>query len=80
MSKNGKNQHVLPTPDGNWAVKGESNKRITRKTRTKKEAEDIARQIARNQKSDVVIHGKDGKIQDRDSYGSDPCPPKDKRH
>jgi hypothetical protein len=27
----------------------------------------------------VVIHGRDGKIRDKDSYGHDPCPPKDKK-
>jgi hypothetical protein len=27
-----------------------------------------------------VIHGKDGRIQDKDSYGKDPNPPKDTTH
>ncbi len=37
-----------------------------------------AREIARNQESELIIQGRDGKIRDRDSYGNDPCPPKDK--
>ena len=74
-----KNQHVVPHGD-NWAVRGEGNKRVTRVTRTQEEAIDIASQIARNQGEEVVIHRKDGTIRDKDSYGNDPCPPKDQKH
>jgi hypothetical protein len=77
MSK--KNQHVVPNKDG-WGVKGEGNSKNTANTQTKQEALDIAREIAKNQRSEVVIHGKDGKIQDKDSYGNDPNPPKDIKH
>ncbi|WP_027309317.1 DUF2188 domain-containing protein [Caloramator sp. ALD01] len=72
----GKNQHVTPHPDGGWQVKGEGNNKATKVTETKKEAIDIARQIAKNQESELIIHGKDGKIQNKDSYGNDPYPPK----
>ena len=75
-----KNQHVVPTSDGKWGVKGEGNKRLTRKTDTQKDAINIARQIARKQKSEVVIHRRDGTIRDKDSYGNDPNPPKDRKH
>ena len=74
-----KNQHVVPHGD-NWAVRGERNKRATRVTRTQEEAIDIASQIARNQGGEIVIHRKDGTIRDKDSYGHDPCPPKDQKH
>ena len=72
-----KNQHVVPLGNG-WAVKGEGNSRYTVITETKKDALVVGRDIARNNKSELVIHGRDGKIQDRDSYGNDPNPPKDK--
>lgn len=75
----GKNQHVVPK-SGQWAVKGEGNKSATKIVDTQKEAIQIARNIAINQQSEVVIHGRDGKIRDKDSYGNDPCPPKDKKH
>ncbi|MCD6463079.1 MAG: DUF2188 domain-containing protein [Thermotogae bacterium] len=78
MSK-GKNQHVVPHPKG-WAVKGEGNQRATKVTRTQKEAIEIAIRIAKNQGSEVVIHDRKGRIRDKDSYGNDPCPPKDKKH
>lgn len=77
MSK--KNQHVVPKGD-EWAVKGEGNIKATRVVDTQAEAIKIAREIAINQESELVIHGKDGKIRDKDSYGNDPCPPKDKKH
>lgn len=70
-----KNQHVVPTKDG-WGVKGAGNDKLTAKTEIKKDSEKIAREIAKNQKSELFIHGKDGKIQRRDSYGNDPYPPK----
>ncbi len=75
----GKNQHVVPHEDG-WAVRGEGNSKVTTTKSTKQEAVEIGREIAQNQRGELVIHGKDGKIQDRDSYGNDPCPPKDRKH
>ena len=74
-----KNQHVVPNPKG-WAVKGEGNKKATKITKTQKEAIEIAREIAKNQGTEVVIHNKKGQIRDKDSYGNDPCPPKDEKH
>lgn len=75
----GKNQHVVPR-DGKWAVRGEGNSRVTSDHRTQHAAINIAARIARSEKSEVVIHGRDGKIRDKDSYGSDPCPPKDRKY
>lgn len=71
----GKNQHVVSHPDG-WAVKGEGNDRATSVHSTQAEAIDAARSIARNQQSELLIHGRDGQIRERDSYGNDPFPPK----
>ncbi|MFZ2302499.1 MAG: DUF2188 domain-containing protein [Gallionella sp.] len=70
-----KNQHVVPHQDG-WAVKGEGNQRATSVHDTQKQAFDAARQIARNQQSELVIHRPDGRIRDKNSYGHDPFPPK----
>ena len=76
----GKNQHVVPNPNGGWDVKGEGNSKSTKHTDTKLEAEKIAREIAKNQHSELVIHKKNGIISDKDSFGNDSCPPKDKKH
>lgn len=73
MSK--KNQHVVPHQDG-WAIKGAGNERATKVVSTQEKAIDIARQIAKNQQSEMFVHGKNGQIRERNSYGSDPFPPK----
>jgi hypothetical protein len=75
----GKNQHVVKRDDG-WAVRGEGNSRDTTHHDKQSDAINSARDIARNQQSEVVIHGRDGRIRDKDSYGNDPNPPTDRRH
>ena len=72
----GKNQHVTPHPDGGWQVKGAGNSRATVRTETQKEAIDIARDMARNQESELFICVENGRIRERDSHGHDPYPPK----
>lgn len=61
-------QHVVPHPEGGWAVKGEGNERYTAVYRYQDEAIERARQIAINYGSDVIIHRSDGSIRDRMSY------------
>lgn len=72
----GKAQHVTKHPSGGWQVKGAGNSRATKRTSTQAEARFIARSIAINQKAEVVIHGRDGRIRAKDSYGNDPFPPR----
>ncbi|MDH2999027.1 hypothetical protein A1D22_04015 [Pasteurellaceae bacterium LFhippo2] len=74
----GKNQHVVPH-NREWAVKGAGNSKATRVVPTQAEAIQIAQDIARNQKSDTKIHGRDGRIRAGNSYGNDPFPPRDKK-
>jgi len=71
----GKNQHVVKTPNG-WGVRGDKNARITKQFDTQQEAFDRAREIAINKNSEVLIHGKNGQIREKNSYGNDPHPPK----
>lgn len=71
-----KNQHVTPHPGGGWQVKGAGNSRATLRTNTQSEAQTIARRIAKNQGSEVVIHRPNGQIRAKDSYGNDPFPPR----
>ena len=70
-----RNQHVVPR-DGGWAVKGAGASRADSIHRTQAAAIDRAREIARNQGTELLIHGRDGRISDRDSHGNDPYPPK----
>jgi len=67
----GKDQHVVPNGD-KWAVKGAGNEKYTKIVDTQKQAIGIAREIAKNQQSELVIHKKDGTIRDKDSFGNDP--------
>jgi uncharacterized protein YdaT len=58
------NQHVVKKTDG-WAVVGEGNSRDTSVYPTQHQAIERAREIAQNQRSEVVIHREDGKIRDK---------------
>lgn len=71
-----KNQHVITHPNGGWQVKGEGNTRATARTATQKEAIGIAREITRNQGSELVIHRPNGQIREKDSHGRDFFPPR----
>lgn len=74
-SSNSGNQHVVPR--GNqWAVTGAGNSRATVIVSSQQQAISIAKPIAQNQGGDVVIHGSNGQIRERNSYGNDPFPPK----
>jgi len=70
-----KNQHVVPHKGG-WAVKGAGSQKASSVHSTQKSAIDTARSIARNQGSELLVHGKNGQIRSRDSHGNDPYPPK----
>ncbi|ADQ80941.1 hypothetical protein Palpr_2812 [Paludibacter propionicigenes WB4] len=74
----GKNQHIVPVGE-KWGIKGEGNEQYTRIVSTQREAIEIGRGIAQNQHSELLIHGEDGRIRDKRSFGNDPCPPRDKR-
>ena len=68
--------HIVPNPEGGWDVKRSGSQRSSGHWDTKAEAVNAGRQISRNQGTELVIHGKDGKIQSSDSHGNDPFPPK----
>lgn len=71
----GKNQHVTPK-NGLWQVKGSGNSKATSIHQTQQQAIDAAKGIAKNQKSELFIHNREGQIRERNSYGNDPYPPK----
>lgn len=75
----GKNIHIVP--NGNrWSVKKEGINHPLSTHRTKSIADQVARPEAKRTQVELVIHGRDGRIQDKDSFGKDFCPPKDKKH
>ena len=71
--------HIVPDPDGGWNVKRGGAQRSSGHYPTKEDAINAGRTISRNQGTELVIHGLDGKIQRSDSHGHDPCPPRDKK-
>lgn len=75
----GKNQWVSPRGK-KWAVRGEGNSRATKLYDTQAEAAARARKIAKTQNSERIVQKRNGQIASKDSYGNDPCPPKDKEH
>jgi hypothetical protein len=66
--------HVVPHDDG-WAVEREGAKRVSSVHSTQAEAEQAGRTTARNEETEFLLHGKNGQIRERDSYGNDPYPP-----
>ena len=70
-----RNQHVVPAKDG-WAVKGAGSLKATKVFATQKEAIEKAIKIAKNQGSELLIHRRDGRIREKNTYGHDPYPPK----
>ena len=69
------NQHVVKRTDG-WAVVGEGNSRDTSVHPTQSQAIQRAREIALNQRSEVMVHGRDGKIRDNNGYVNNQFPPR----
>jgi hypothetical protein len=73
MSKPG--QHVVPN-GSKWSVRRAGASKASGTFDTQREAIDRARTIAQNQSTELFIHGRDGRIRERDSYGNDNFPPK----
>ncbi|WP_339922711.1 DUF2188 domain-containing protein [uncultured Cyclobacterium sp.] len=73
-----KSNHVVPSKSHGWAVKKTGASRASKSFDTKSEAVQYGRSISRSEKTELYIHKKDGTIQNRNSYGNDPFPPKDK--
>jgi hypothetical protein len=68
-------RHVVPNSEGGWDSKKGGASRASKHFDTKAEAEKYSRDLSRNEGSELFIHGKDGKIQRKDSHGNDPHPP-----
>jgi len=73
MPKN--EHHVVPNKNG-WGIKKNNSQKSIKNFDKKQNAVDYARKISRNQRSELVIHNKDGKIRQKDSHGNDTYPPK----
>ena len=66
-----KNQHVVSL--GNrWAVKEEGADEPFAVFKTQSEAWEKAKSIARKERTEAFLHGRDGQIRERNTYGHDP--------
>jgi hypothetical protein len=79
MAKATKSHHVVPAIDGGWTVKKEGADRASRRFSTKDEAESWGRKQSIKDRSELVIHRRDGTIAQKDSYGHDLHPLRDRK-
>jgi hypothetical protein len=63
---------VEPRPDGRWARQKNGTRRAASLHDTQTAAETAARAQAKRERAELVVKGRDGKLQRRDSYGNDP--------
>jgi hypothetical protein len=79
MNKVKKSQHVVPAIGGGWSVRKEGATRAVKHFTTKDEAESWARARSIKERAELVIHRLDGTIAEKDSFGNDPHPPRDRK-
>lgn len=70
-----KNLHIVKSPNG-WGIRKEGNSRLSSTFATQREAISKGRDMAIQGRCELLIHGMNGKIRERNSYGNDPFPPK----
>lgn len=75
-----KNIHVTHRASGDWAVIGEGDSKASSLHKTQSDAIEAGRDIAINNRSELVIHDRHNVIRDKDSYGNDSFPPRDTKH
>ncbi len=75
-----KELHVVPNSEGGWDVKKPHADKALKHFKTKNEAIEQARNLAKKEGLELIPHGLDGKIQNPNTYGNDPFPPRDTRH
>jgi hypothetical protein len=68
------NVHIVPR-DGEWAVVREGAQRDSSHHTTQAGAIGAGRQTAQRESVEILIHGRNGQIRERNSYGNDPYPP-----
>jgi len=71
--------HTFQDFNGQWKNARANANRASSVHATKTEAVARGRELAKNSRAEHVIHLANGRIQNSNSYGNDPCPPKDKK-
>jgi hypothetical protein len=78
MAKRSGDVHVSKLGNSSWKVT-QSGQRISTH-QTQANAIDRGKVEAKRDRVDLVVHGRDGKIRSKDSFGNDPNPPRDTEH
>lgn len=63
--------HVVPA-GGKWAVRKEGSSKASSAHQTQQAASKAGKSMAKKEKSELFIHGRDGRIREKNSYGNDP--------
>jgi hypothetical protein len=75
MAKHGPNVWVVRLRRG-FSVKEEGNPKYLIPPASQRSAISVARMLARNNRSELIVQSRSGRIRSKDSHGSDPFPPK----
>ncbi|MBB3010034.1 DUF2188 domain-containing protein [Cupriavidus alkaliphilus] len=67
----GKNIHFVPTNNG-WAVEAERGDGVQHQFAMQEDAIAAGTERAKREKVELLIHGRDGQIRERNSFGNDP--------
>jgi hypothetical protein len=67
----GKNQHVVAHGMG-WALQAEGAAAPSALFKTQSAAWEKAKAVARRERSEALLHGRDGQIRERNIYAADP--------
>lgn len=67
----GQKIYHLSSNKGKWIVKKALAEKATKIFDNKTEATAFATKVAKNNQTELIIHGRDGRIQDRKSYSKD---------
>jgi hypothetical protein len=76
-------KHLPVVPNqkrGGWDAKRPNAQRASKHFETMIDAMDWSRTLAKKEGLELIPHGRNGKIQNPNSYGNDPFPPHDNKH
>lgn len=75
MTDRKRDVHVTPRPDGGWSVQRDGSSRASSVHDTQADAAAEGRRLARQDEVEFNLHGRNGRVREKDSYGNDPHPP-----
>jgi hypothetical protein len=71
--------HIVPK-SGGWVVTAIGAGQPTQQFARKQDAVQFGESVAKRKRTSLIIHGRDGKIQDIDAHGAGPLPPRNRSH